>query len=180
MACEKDILSLILGYGLSDLEFETDSPFYDINGCTTVADFIRDAFESDNHQLENSVYRRVYDMYFQLYDGNPSMTQEDILKVMMDGPDRTVAGLVADLTTEKYNLSVKNFKDSMTAKSTYLVNAVPKTILAYQTKRLEVRGWELRDSMKGLSFDEMKPILEEINRIAALRKTFEERLGRIR
>ena len=180
MACEKDILSLILGYGLSDLEFETDSPFYDVNGCTTVADFIRDAFESDNHQLENSVYRRVYDMYFQLYDGNPSMTQEDILKVMMDGPDRTVAGLVADLTTEKYNLSVKNFKDSMTAKSTYLVNAVPKTILAYQTKRLEVRGWELRDSMKGLSFDEMKPILEEINKIASLRKTFEERLGRIR
>jgi len=179
-ACEKDVLSLILNFGLSDLEFETDSPFYDERGYTTVADFIRDAFETDNHQFANSLYRRTYDMYFKLYDGDSTLSQDDIVKTLMDGPDRTVADMVADMTQEKYKLSVKNFEDSMTARSTYLVHAVPRTILAYQTKRLEVQGWELKDSLKGLPYEETIPILEKMQKVSNLRKAFEEKLGRIR
>ena len=179
-ACEKDVLSLILNYGLSDLEFETDSPFYDERGYTTVADFIRDAFETDDHQLANSIYRRIYDMYFKLYDGDSTLSQDDIVKTLMDGPDRSVADMVADMTQEKYKLSVKNFEDSMTARSTYLVHTVPRTILAYQTKRLEVQGWELKDSLKGLPFEETIPILEKMQKVSNLRKAFEEKLGRIR
>jgi len=179
-ACEKDVLSLILNYGLSNLEFETDSPFYDPNGYTTVADFIRDAFETDDHQFANSLYRKIYEMYFNLYDNDSSLSQDDIVKAMMDGPDRTVADIVADMTQERYKLSVKNFENAMTAKSTYLVQAVPRTILAYQTKRLEVQGWELRDSLKGLSFEETIPILEKMQKVSNLRKMFEEKLGRIR
>ena len=179
-ACEKDVLSLILNYGLSDLEFETDSPFYDERGYTTVADFIRDAFETDDHQFANSIYRRIYDMYFKLYDGDSTLSQDDIVKTLMDGPDRSVADMVADMTQEKYKLSVKNFEDSMTARSTYLVHTVPRTILAYQTKRLEVQGWELKDSLKGLPFEETIPILEKMQKVSNLRKAFEEKLGRIR
>ena len=178
-ACERDVLSLILNYGLSDLEFETDSEFYDTRGYTTVADFIRDAFETDNHEFANSPYRRIYEMYFELYDGDSTLTQNDIVKALMDGPDRMVADIVADMTQEKYHLTVKNFEDSMTARSTYLVHAVPRTILAYQIKRLEVKGWELKDSLKGLSFEEQMPILKEMKKVSNLRKTFEQKLGRV-
>lgn len=182
---EKDLLGFILRNGMSPLEFESDSPYYEEDGAVPVADFIRDAL--DGHEFANTLYRRVYDEYFRLYDDNPALTQTDIVRKLMDSPDRAMADMVADFVEERYQLTVKNFKDSMTAESSHLVLNVPKAILVYNSLRVKAQEMEITERLKELKHEEqtddvMKEqfdLLIKLQKTAELRKSIVEKLGRV-
>ena len=182
---EKDLLGFILRNGMSPLEFESDSPYYEEEGAVPVADFIRDAL--DGHEFANTSYRRVYDEYFRLYDGDPALTQTDIVRKLMDSPDRAMADMVADFVEERYQLTVKNFKDSMTAESSHLVQNVPKAILVYNSLRVKAQEMEITERLKELKHEEqtddvMKEqfdLLIKLQKTAELRKSIVEKLGRV-
>ena len=182
---EKDLLGFILRNGMSPLEFESDSPYYDEEGAVPVADFIRDAL--DGHEFANTLYRRVYDEYFRLYDGDPALTQTDIVRKLMDSPDRAMADMVADFVEDRYQLTVKNFKDSMTAESSHLVLNVPKAILVYNSLRVKAQEMEITERLKELKHEEqtddvMKEqfdLLIKLQKTAELRKSIVEKLGRV-
>ena len=182
---EKDLLGFILRNGMSPLEFESDSPYYEEEGAVPVADFIRDAL--DGHEFVNTLYRRVYDEYFRLYDGDPALTQTDIVRKLMDSPDRAMADMVADFVEERYQLTVKNFKDSMTAESSHLVLNVPKAILVYNSLRVKAQEMEITERLKELKHEEqtddvMKEqfdLLIKLQKTAELRKSIVEKLGRV-
>ena len=182
---EKDLLGFILRNGMSPLEFESDSPYYDEEGAVPVADFIRDAL--DGHEFANTSYRRVYDEYFRLYDGDPALTQTDIVRKLMDSPARAMADMVADCVEERYQLTVKNFKDSMTAESSHLVLNVPKAILVYNSLRVKAQEMEITERLKELKHEEqtddvMKEqfdLLIKLQKTAELRKSIVEKLGRV-
>ena len=182
---EKDLLGFILRNGMSPLEFESDSPYYEEDGAVPVADFIRDAL--DGHEFANTSYRRVYDEYFRLYDGDPALTQTDIVRKLMDSPDRAMADMVADFVEDRYQLTVKNFKDSMTAESSHLVLNVPKAILVYNSLRVKAQEMEITERLKELKHEEqtgdvMKEqfdLLIKLQKTAELRKSIVEKLGRV-
>ena len=182
---EKDLLGFILRNGMSPFEFESDSPYYDEEGAVPVADFIRDAL--DGHEFANTLYRRVYDEYFKLYDEDPALTQTDIVRKLMDSPDRAMADMVADFVEERYQLTVKNFKDSMTAESSHLVLNVPKAILVYNSLRVKAQEMEITERLKELKHEEqtddvMKEqfdLLIKLQKTAELRKSIVEKLGRV-
>lgn len=182
---EKDLLGFILRNGMSPLEFESDSPYYEEEGAVPVADFIRDAL--DGHEFANTSYRRVYDEYFKLYDEDPALTQTDIVRKLMDSPDRAMADMVADFVEDRYQLTVKNFKDSMTAESSHLVLNVPKAILVYNSLRVKAQEMEITERLKVLKHEEqteeiMKEqfdLLIKLQKTAELRKSIVEKLGRV-
>lgn len=182
---EKDLLGFILRNGMSSLEFESDSPYYEEEGAVPVADFIRDAL--DGHEFANTLYRRVYDEYFRLYDGDSALTQTDIVRKLMDSPDRAMADMVADFVEDRYQLTVKNFKDSMTAESSHLVLNVPKAILVYNSLRVKAQEMEITERLKELKHEEqtddvMKEqfdLLIKLQKTAELRKSIVEKLGRV-
>lgn len=179
---EKELLVLILKYGLETLDFETDSEYYDKNEKFTVADFIRDAI--DGREFANTVYRRTYNEYFRLYDGDATLTQDDIIRKIMDGPDRVMATLAGDLTQDKYLLTVKNFADSMTSLSSFLVINVPRAILVYNSKIVRMQEIEISEKLNAMKHgecpeEEMMALLEKFQKTAALRKKITERLGRV-
>lgn len=182
---EKDLLGFILRNGMSSLEFESDSPYYEEEGAVPVADFIRDAL--DGHEFANTLYRRVYDEYFRLYDGDSALTQTDIVRKLMDSPDRAMADMVADFVEDRYQLTVKNFKDSMTAESSHLVINVPKAILVYNSLRVKAQEMEITERLKVLKHEEqtddvMKEqfdLLIKLQKTAELRKSIVEKLGRV-
>lgn len=179
---EKELLVLILKYGLETLDFETDSEYYDKNEKFTVADFIRDAI--DGREFANTVYRRTYNEYFRLYDGDATLTQDDIIRKIMDGPDRVMATLAGDLTQDKYLLTVKNFADSMTSLSSFLVINVPRAILVYNSKIVRMQEIEISEKLNAMKHGEcpekeMMALLEKFQKTAALRKKITERLGRV-
>lgn len=177
---EEELLWFILKYGLDPLEFESDSEFYDPEGSCSVADFIRTLLETDHFVFVNSAYRRAYDAYFALYDAHEEMGQSEILKAMMDGEDRVVAELAAQMTEERYQLTVRNFASAMTATSTKLVMYVPRSIQVYQAKRIQVRLREIEKELKDASPEDQVALLKEMQEYLAVRNKIEKHLGRVR
>lgn len=181
---ERDLLKFILVSGLDTMDFESDSEFYD-SEKTTAADFIRDAIEE--HPFSNSLYARTFDEYFKLYDADATLGQDDIIRSLMNSPDREMASLVGDLVEEKYRLTVKNFSDAMTSQSSFLVIQVPKAIMVYNSKIVRSQELALAARLKELGRMEKTPetmaeeaeILVKFQKVAELRKKIVGKLGRV-
>lgn len=181
---ERDLLKFILVSGLDTMDFESDSEFYD-SEKTTAADFIRDAIEE--HPFSNSLYARTFDEYFRLYDADATLGQDDIIRSLMNSPDREMASLVGDLVEEKYRLTVKNFSNAMTSQSSFLVIQVPKAIMVYNSKIVRSQELALAARLKELGRMEKTPetmaeeaeILVKFQKVVELRKKIVEKLGRV-
>ena len=182
---EKELAGLILNHGMSELEFETDSEYYDPEGFVTVADFIRDALEVDGHQFSNSIMRKIYDEYFDLYDSSPDMTQEDIVRTILNGEDTRLADEAASMLSMRHELTVKDLLNSMTATSSFLVRTVPKAILVYKLLRVKKQELELAAALQKLrrqggdNIKEQFGILQQVQKVNMMRKKISELLGRV-
>ena len=164
---EKEILFFLLSHGSSPLDFPTDSPYRDPSGQScSVADFIRGAME--NRQLVNSLYRRLYQMYFEMYDRGEE--QQKILLSIINGPDRQSAALAEELTTERYALTVMNFEKALTATGSWLVMFVPRTILLYNEKVIQCEIDEIIKKISSLPAEERKKAMKEIINLQNIQK----------
>lgn len=180
---ERDLLNFILTYGTTKLEFQSDSAFYSGSDedALTVFDFIGQALEGDNSQFANSVFRKVYEAYSKdYYEG---YSQDEIVKRLMDGKDRDMAYVAAQLSTdERYDLSVKNLRQSMMSKGSWLTIYVPKAILVYQQSRLEDKENELKERLgeaqAASDDDRVIEIMQEMLKVQKALKMVKVRLGR--
>ena len=180
---ERDLLNFILTYGTTKLEFQSDSAFYSGSDedALTVFDFIGQALEGDNSQFANSVFRKVYEAYSKdYYEG---YSQDEIVKRLMDGEDRDMAYVAAQLSTdERYDLSVKNLRQSMMSIGSWLTIYVPKAILVYQQSRLEDKENELKERLgeaqTASDDDRVLEIMQEMLKVQKALKMVKVRLGR--
>ena len=177
---ERELLLFILQYGRSPLQFESDSEFYDEEGTQTVAEFIDAALGTDDIHFANTAYEATYQAYFTLYD--QGLEQDDIVRNLLNGENREIAAVAADLSTEKYELTVHNFSDALTTTDSWLVNYVPKAILVYHDKRLNAQQLELKQKLNtpGLSQEEMFSLLGQLTKLNEIKKTINIKLGRIK
>ena len=191
---QMDTLAILIDYGYIDsvllkasIVHDTveDIPDFDKNQIINAADFIRDAIEE--HPFSNSLYARTFDEYFKLYDADATLGQDDIIRSLMNSPDREMASLVGDLVEEKYRLTVKNFSDAMTSQSSFLVIQVPKAIMVYNSKIVRSQELALAARLKELGRMEKTPetmaeeaeILVKFQKVAELRKKIVGKLGRV-
>lgn len=173
-ASEKELLTFILQDGTSPLQFPSDSPFYREDETTSVAEFIDNSL--DGVPFANEIYRKVYDAYFILYDEGEE--QDHIIKKLLDDPDRTIAFVVAELSVEKYNLSVKDFSRSLTTRASWLVSYVPRAILVYQDKQKQVEQNEILRQLAKASTDEQAELLRRLSDVTAKKLKINQILGR--
>ena len=66
------------------------------------------------------------------------MTQSQIQARLLNSEDPEIEAVARDLLIEKYQITVSNYEKSLTAVSTRLVIYVPKALLAYQCKKVEL------------------------------------------
>ena len=173
-ASEKELLTFILQDGTSELQFPSDSPFYRENETTTVAEFIDNSLGGE--PFVNEIYRKVYDAYFLLYDEGDE--HDHIIKKLLDDPDRTIAFVVAELSVEKYNLSVSDFSRSLTTRASWLVSYVPRAILVYQDKQKQVEQNEILRQLAKASTDEQAELLRRLSDVTAKKLKINQLLGR--
>jgi DNA primase len=176
---ERELLSFILRYGRSPLQFETDSEFYDPEGSQTVADFIDAALSGDDISFGNKAYEATYNAYFGLYD--QGLEQDSIVLALLNGEDRTVAAVAAELSSEKYELTVHNFTDALTTTDSWLVTYVPRAILVYHDKRISAQQADISRKLKaGVSPDEAVELMTRLTRLNEIKKTINIKLGRLK
>ena len=175
---ERELLSFIMSYGTSELDFESDSDYYSgsEDDKPTVADFIRASMEADGISFANKAFRDAYDAYMREYD--EGYEQDEIVRTLLNSPDRTVAFVAAELSMEKHQLTVKNFEQALTTTSSWLVNFVPKAILVYAEKRIEDRMAGLIKSLATAPEGEQTAIMAEMQKLSAAQKRVKVKIGR--
>ena len=175
---ERDLLYFLLNFGTDLLHFESDSEFYAADGQqSTVADFIADAIDSDGGSLINPAYQALYAAYLEAYDDGHS--QEEIVRRLVNSQDRRISTLAAQLSVEKYQLTVKSFEDSLTTQDSWLVGQVPKLILLYMDKKLDSRLDALKRKMAGAVPQEtMMELMTEMVRLQKLQRNVKERMNK--
>ena len=173
-AVEEDILTFLLQHGSEELHFETDSPYYDPETTDTVADFISATIESTGQPLANAGYRRVYDAYLDLYyEGHP---QDEIIRTLLDSPDRTLAAIAGEYSTRRYQLSVSRLESSMTSMQSWLVNYVPRAMLTLVERRAASRLEEIRRALRDAPEEEQLALMKEMTTLQRRQKKLKENL----
>ena len=175
---ERELLEFILNHGEDTLDFDTDSDLH-TEEPMTVADFIDCSLKDDDEEFSNDIYRKIYDIYFSLYE--EGLSQEQISRRLMDSQERDVAETAVDLIVPKYDLTVRNYINSMTSESTQLVMYVPKSVIIYKIKRIDKRIRECSDRLGSVQPDDteaLSEIMGQLKRMQETKNILNERLGR--
>ena len=99
--------------------------------------------------------------------------------MMLNSPDRQISFLAAQLSIERYQLTVKSFEDSLTTKDSWLVNRVPKLMLMYMDKKLDSRLDALRREMAGPDGPaRMEELMNEMVSLQRLQKTVKDKMNK--
>lgn len=175
---EKDLLKFILEEGCSTLDFDRDSKYYVEGVKYNVAEFIDGSLAEDDADFFNSKYRKTYEEYFRFYE--EGLSQQQIQQRLLNNEDEQIVSVTKELLIEKYQITVKNYENSMTAVSTKLVIYVPKTLLAYQCAKVELLVEELVDELSTCEDAERQmEILQQIGEYNRTRTILNNELGRV-
>ena len=176
--CERELLGFILEEGCTELDFDRDSKFFIEGEKVNVAEFIDGILADDEADFVNASYRKVYEEYFRMYD--EGLSQEQMQKRLLDNMDPEISAVARDLLIEKHQLTVKNYEQSLTAVSTKLVIYVPKTLLTYQVKKVELFLKELTAELAATSDpDRQIEIMTRISEFNKARTRLNNELGRV-
>ena len=176
-ACEEELLTFVLEYGCAELLFEQTSKYY-TETPMTVADFIDATLADSELDFRNSSYYKVYELYFTMYQ--EGLTQQQIQQRLLNSMDEEVAAVAKDILIEKYEITVKNYVQSMTAAATRLVMFVPKSLLVYQAKRVEMDVKEKTEEFQQTQDPERQmALLAEITALNKVRTAINNELGRV-
>lgn len=174
--CEKELLGFILEDGCTTLKFDRDSKFYDPDESVNVAEFIDAALAGESFM--NSSFAKVYDEYFRLYD--EGLEQDQIRTRLLNSQDMEISEVAKELLIEKYQLTVKAFEDSLTTNDTRLVMYVPKSLMTYQCRKLELKVKELTSEMMQTSdMERQMEIMATIGEYNRARTRLNNELGRV-
>ena len=176
--CERELLGFILEEGCTELDFDRDSKFYMDGEKMNVAEFIDGILAEDDAHFVNASYRKVYEEYFSMYD--EGLSQDQIGKRLLNSMDPEISAVARDLLIEKHQLTVKNYEQSLTATTTKLVIYVPKTLLTYQCKKVELIIKELTAELAStVDADRQLEIITRIGEYNKARTLLNNQLGRV-
>lgn len=177
VACEKEILGFVLEHGCEQLKFNRDSRYYVEGQEVTVAEFVDGTFAEDDTEFSNSAYRQVYEEYFRMYD--EGMEDSVIQKRLLDSMDPVTSAVAKDILIQKYQLTVENYKASLTMLGTRLVQHVPRALIVYQKNKVDIEVSRLLEQMNTAPSDQHDEILQKISEYTKIRTRLNNDLGRV-
>ena len=143
-----------------------------------MAEFIDATLAGDEAEFVNAPFRKVYEEYFRLYD--EGLDQKQIQARMLNSEDSVIAEITKELIIAKYELTVKNYEQSLTAVATVLVQFVPKAILTYNLKKVEVELKRLTDQLTHETDEERQlELITTISTYTRARTRLSNELGRV-
>ena len=176
-ASERELLGFVLEHGSQELKFDRDSKYYVEGAPVTVAEFIDGTLAEDDADFLNTPYRIVYEEYFRMYD--EGLSDEVIQKRLLDSMDPVITFIAKDILIQKHQLTVKNYENSLTTIGTRLIQYVPKALIVYQSKKVELELKRLTSSLMTVSEDEQAAVLAQITEMNRIRARLNNELGRV-
>lgn len=174
-SAEKELLYYLIKFG--------ESPLYskgsDETSTITVSQFILAELQNDDLELQNLIYKEIFDEYYQLRGkGN-----DEIQRHFMNHQKQEVVKIILDLLHNRYNLTVKHFVDALTPEENVLYITVPKTILLYKAKITALAyqnlTMDLAKAQEDNDEDQMMNIMKQLQILNHIRNSFSKELQRL-
>ena len=164
---ERELLCFLLEYGDNALIFDKDSPFWTAE-TPTVADFILNTLDDNAMDFHNTMYAHVLEQYTKFYDDG--LQQSQILSRLRDSSDQEINAVTRDILVDKYNITVKNFENSLTTTETMLATYVPKSLIKLQLLNVELQLKALqRELMSTQDSGKMEELMQKITELSRMK-----------
>ena len=144
-----------------------------------MAQYIFSQLGNDDLELQNLVYKNIFDEYFNLKvaDG------EKIFKHFINHPDSAVAKTVIDLMAQPYTITIAQFNKSLIPEQNILGRVVPKAILIYKAKVMAQASLNLAEELKKAQAEGndrlQQELIQQLNTLMQVRNAFAKELKRI-
>lgn len=177
---EKEILYYLIKFGHLAIHLEEEFVY----GAPdkeeqSVAQYILSQLQNDDLELQNLVYKNIFNEYFNLNSVEP----DKIFKHFINHPDRAVAKSVVDLMAQPYTITIEQFNKSLIPEKNVLGKVVPKAILIYKAKitaqALMNLAQELKKAQDAADVPLQDTIVRQINELMQVRTVFAKELKRI-
>lgn len=178
---EKEILFFLLKYG--------SETFFEIPGSddsekvekVTVGQHIISEILSDDLEFKNLIYKRVFDEYSQLLESNPEVDN----RLFINHANSEISQLAVNLLSSQHKLSNiwKKHHNLPPDMSEILQAAVPKAILVYKSKVMQMVARKMHDDIKNLDPknqpDDLNDLLLRLKTINDVKAQISKELDRI-
>lgn len=172
---EKEILYYLIKFGKNELYSKTGEDELSI----TVAQFILSELQNDDLEIQNLVYKNIFDEYFLVKDAD----NEEIRKHFINHQNSEIVNVVTNLLYNEHSLTVKQFRNSLTPEENVLTETVPKTILLFKAKitsaAMQNLNIELEKSQKTGDSGSMEQYLKQLQILNNIRNSFSKELNRL-
>jgi DNA primase len=172
---EKEILYYLIKFGKNALYSKTGEEELSI----TVAQFILNELQNDDLEIQNLVYKNIFDEYFLVKDAD----NEEIRKHFTNHQNPEIVNVVTNLLYNEHSLTVKQFRNSLTPEENVLTETVPKTILLFKAKitsaAMQNLNIELEKSQNAGDSESMEQYLKQLQILNNIRNSFSKELNRL-
>ncbi len=193
-ASEREILYYLLKFGEYLMTFEdaqlygADAPVMNI----TVSQYISAQLTNDDLALVNPQYARIYEQYFiasnQMsqscsQDEKPEAKMDIILKRLINSEDASLTPIILSIVVDEHTINVKEFVKSLIPEQNVIAKNVPKAILVYKVKFIEVTYAALMESLartqKESTPETLADTMRELKFLLQIKKELLKELNRL-
>ena len=145
---------------------------------STVAGYIMEELQSDDLELQNPLYKRIFQEYFTVreHDG------EKILKYFINNVDSEISKAVADIIAQPYSIA-SSFSKHLSKEEDALSVMIPKLIVLYKAKIMSQAAQtlteELAKAQESGDVQLQQKIVARLNMIMKIRKELSRIVKRI-
>ncbi|MEA4868109.1 MAG: DNA primase [Bacteroidia bacterium] len=179
---EKELLYYLIRHGESNLygtESQNDPTSPEAKVAISVSQFILNELQNDDLELQNLVYKKIFDEYYKIREKG----QEYIQKYFINHPDPQIVQVILDILHQEHSLTVKIFVESVTPEEQMLPVVVPKSILIYKAKITAIAYQEicnkLADAEKSGDAQIQNELMEQVQILMHIRNSFSKELKRL-
>ncbi len=175
---EREIIRLLLNYG--NLEFRSPNAKKDKEETiVSVAEFIVNEIINDELELDNPVYRQIFEEIHQQTNSNNHLNE----RYFINHPDENIRTLSADLLSLSYDLSKiwKKHESYVEPEDMKLKEIIPETLIAFKNKKImqAIRETQdlLRSAQEKKKQDDIEILQERFIILNRLKKKLAKDLG---
>ena len=177
---EKEILYYLIKFGHLPLHLEEEF-LYGADGSQEqkVSEYILGQLQNDELELQNLVYKNIFNEYFGLDYIDP----DKIFKHFINHPNPAISKTVIDIMAQPYTITIAQFNKSLIPEKNILGRVVPKSILIYKAKVTAQAAMNMAQELKKAQTEgnvqAQQELMMQLNTLMQVRNVFAKELKRL-
>ena len=172
---ERELLYYLIKFGEHPL-YGTDE---ENPVSVTVSQFILSELQTDDLELQNQLYKSIFNEYYQIKDRG----QEEIQRHFLNHRNQEFVKVVLDLLHQEHNLTIKQFVAEIPPEEHLLSTVVPKSILIYKAKITAIAYHSLCEQLSSAEKEsdtaQRDTLMQQIQILMQIRNSFAKELKRL-